>query len=204
MGLVNGSVTYTKFKVEEELPKDFTDSLNTRLSRHAFREIDPKKNPEFSMGWVNAFNPLDTHLKIEKALFGNYLVLGMRIDRKRLPLALLKARLAEAMRALAREKRVRKLSHDDIASLKETISAEMLAGAGATTAVYETAWNYESGVVYFSSASRKATDQFAELFGETFELTLTEQNLVTRSERIIEDIGSDAELETLQPAHFGR
>ncbi|MCX7019875.1 MAG: recombination-associated protein RdgC [bacterium] len=204
MGLINGSVTYTKFRVEEKLPKDFTDSLNTQLARHAFRDIDPKKNPEYSIGWVNAFNPLDTHLKIEKTLFGKYLVLGMRIDRKRLPPALLKARLTNAMRALAREKRVRKLSREDITGLKETLRAEMLASAGALTALFDAAWNYEAGEVYFSSASRKASEDFAELFGQTFELTLTAQNLVARAERIIDDIGSDAELATMQPAHFGR
>lgn len=203
MGLLFGSVTYKKFRVEDELGKDFKETLIRQLPRYAFREIDPQINPEWSIGWVNALDPADSELGLEKALFGKYIILGLRKDHKSVSAALFKARFSQALRAYAREHRGRKFSRQETASLKETVKAKMLAEASPTTSLHEMVWNYETQEVYFSSHASKISSEFADLFQETFGLSLAEQTLVTRAEAFVEAKGLGLELIDLQAANFG-
>lgn len=203
MGLLSGTLTYRKYRITEELPKNFKEALVQNLPRNAFREIHPQTNPEFSFGWINPFDQMDVQLGMEKVLFGKYILLGIRRDRKSVPAALLKAQLSDAIKAQIRERRGRKLSRDEAASLKDTVREKMLAAVSPTTTFFEMVWNYESQEVYFSSQSATACVEFAELFEETFKLPLEEQNLVSRAEAYIYDKGLNVELADLDPANFG-
>jgi hypothetical protein len=64
-------------------------------------------------------------------------------------------------------------------------------------------WNYETGEVFFSAQAAKPAAEFAELFEETFKLSLEEINLVTRTENYIVDKGLGLELIDLEPSNFG-
>lgn len=204
MGLLSGTFTYRKFIVDEELPGDFKEKLVKTLPRHVFREINPKVNPEFSIGWVNAFDPTDHSLNLEKVLFGKYIILGLRKDRKSVPGAILKAEITAAIRAQMRERKGRKLSREEIASLKEMVKEKLLENISPTTALFEAVWNYETREVYFSSTATKPITEFIDLFQETFELTLLEQTLVSRAEDHIESNGLDLLLADLETSQFGR
>ncbi len=202
MGILSGSVTYKKFRVEGKPDRSFQQNLALSLKRHAFREIDPKVNAEQSIGWINPYNPLDANLTVERVLIGSYLILGMRRDRKMISNAILKARLSDAMRAAAREKKLKKLPREQIFAMRETIREQLLASVSPQTALYDMAWNYETGTVYLSTQSRNTCVEFSELFEESFELSLTEMNLVSRTEDALLRLGVDAELSSLEPVHF--
>jgi hypothetical protein len=204
VGLINGSASYRKYLIEAELPGNLKERMARELPRHAFREINPATNPEVSVGWVNAFNPLDTQLTLEKVLLGKYLILAMRKDRKSVPPMLFKARLAEAMRAQNRKRHGRKLSPEEIVELRDTVKQQMLANVSPATTLHEMAWDYESQEVYFSSLAAKANTEFQELFEETFGLPLTEITILSRAEAEIESRGLDLDISTMTPAHFGR
>jgi len=203
LGLLSGTLTYKKYKIPEELPRNFKEALVQNLPRNTFREIHPQTNPEFSIGWINPFDQMDTTLGMEKVLFGKYILLGIRRDRKSVPAALLKAQLSDAIKAQIRERRGRKLSREEAASLKETVREKMLAAVSPTTTFFEMVWNYETQEVYFSSQSTTACIEFSELFEETFKLPLEEQNLVSRTEAYIHDKGLGLELVDVEPGRFG-
>lgn len=203
MALLSGTLTYKKFRITEELPKNFKESLVQNLPRHAFREIAPQRNPEYSIGWINAFDPMDTLLGLDKVLFGKYILLGIRRDKKSLSGPMLKAQLSAAIKAQLRERKGRKLSREESASLRDTIREKMLADISPATAFFEVVWNYETQEVFFSSLAAKACTEFAELFEETFKLPLEEQNLVSMTEAYIEQHGLGLELIDLEPANFG-
>ncbi|MBX7246951.1 MAG: recombination-associated protein RdgC [Candidatus Sumerlaeaceae bacterium] len=195
-------MTYKLFRVDGTLPKNFQETLAQRLPKFAFREINPKVNPEESVGWVNILNPLDAHMTLEKMLYGKHILLGLRRDRKNLSSAIFKARLSEAMKAALRERRGKKMSREESFKVKEMVKEQMLASVSAQTALFEMAWNYESREVYFSSHTQKAAVLFADLFQETFELTLFEANVATRAEHFIEREKLDADLSTLEATAF--
>lgn len=203
MGLIAGNITFRKYRVIDELPRNFKEALVQSLPRYAFRDISPQTNPEQSIGWTNPFDQLDAALSLEKVLFGKYLILGMRKDRKAVQPALFKAKVSEAIKAQMKERRGRKLSREEIAGLKETVKETMLAEATPSTAFYEVVWNYETQEIFFSTQAGKAAEEFADLFEETFKLPLEEQNLVTRAEKYILDRGLDVELIDVEPSNFG-
>jgi DNA recombination-dependent growth factor C len=202
MALIHGSITYTRFRTLEPLPSGFKDLLAERLPKYAFREINPKTNPEFSTGWINAMNPIDTRLTVEKALFGPYLILGVRRDRKSVPAALLRARLSEAVRAAMRERRAKKLGREEVQQLRDTVREQMLATVSPSTSLHEMVWNWEKQAVYYSTRARKAVDEFIDLFSETFDLTLEEVSLVNRIEEHIAMRGLDLDLDQVEASVF--
>lgn len=202
MGLINGGLTYKKYRVADEVPKNFKETVVNQLPKYVFRDINPKTNPEVSVGWVHPFNALDTRLSLEKVLFGKYIILGLRKDKKSIPGLLLKATLTDAARAQMKERHGRKLSREEMASLKEVVKEKLLSSVSPTTALFEAVWNYETQDVYFSSQALKPSIEFAELFEETFGLALEEVNLVQRAEAYIEREGLGIELEQLDAANF--
>ena len=68
MALLSGTITYRKYRILDEVPRDFKERMVQRLPRHCFREINPETNPERSLGWVNPFSPLDAVLNQDRAL----------------------------------------------------------------------------------------------------------------------------------------
>lgn len=204
MGLINGSVTYRRFRVTDTVTKDFREQLTGGMKRYAFRDINPKTNPEMSIGWVNSMDPIDTELTVEKVIFGRHVILGIRRDRKSIPAALLKARVSEAVRATLRERRAKKLSREETVALRETVREAMLAAVSPTTTLFEAVWNYETGDVFLSTQAQKAATEFAELFEATTGLGLSETTLVSRAEAFIESTGMNVELATLDESAFGR
>jgi len=203
MGLFGGSFTFRKFRVIDEIPREFQQNLPTALARFAFRDINPQTNPEYSIGWVPPFDPLDKNLAVEKVVLGKYILLGIRRDKKNVSAPMLKAQTTEALRAKRRERNGRKLSKEETNEVREQVKDALLRSISPVTNFYEMAWNYETSEVYFSSQAAKACGEFSELFEETFKLSLEEINLVTRTEDYITDKGLGLELIDLEPANFG-
>ena len=204
MGLLNGTVTARRYRVTGELPGDFKDTLVRELPRHAFKEINPKINPEMSIGWVNPFDPLDTSLGLEKVLLGKYMLLGVRKDYKSVSGAIFRARLADAMRARSRERHGRRLTPPEISALKDEVKAKILESVSPATTLNEMVWNYETGDVYFSSLSSKASIEFMDLFEECFKLSLLEQTLPVRVEAYIDNAGLNLDLDSIDESAFVR
>ncbi len=198
MGILHGTATYRKFRVTDPLPKSFHEKLVQGLQRYGFREIDPKKNPEQSIGWVNAADPFDADLNLDKILYGDWVLIGLRWDRKSVPALLLKARTAERIRAVLAERRLRKLSREEIAQIRITVKETLLASVAPTTAVYEVLWHLSSGQVYLSTHATRVADNFVDLFEETTGLALEEETIVSRVEDFADRTGHDIDLEDLE------
>lgn len=203
MGLFSGSFTFRKFRVVDDIPGDFQQTLAQNLARYAFREINPQTNPEYSIGWVPPFDPLDGNLAVEKVVLGKYILLGLRRDKKSISAPMLKAQIGEALRAKRQERSGRKLSKEEINEVRELVKDRMIRSVSPVTNFFEMAWNFETGEVYFSSQATKAATEFAELFEETFKLGLEEMNLVARTEDFIFRKGIGLELVDLEATNFG-
>lgn len=203
MGLYSGTFTFRKFRLTDDIPSDFQQNLAKSLARFAFREINPQTNPEFSIGWVLPFDPLDSALPVEKVVLGKYILLGIRRDKKNVSMPMLKAHVTEALRAKRSERGGRKLSKEEINEVRDHAKDKLLNSISPVTNFYEMAWNFETGEVFFSAQAAKPAAEFAELFEETFKLGLEEINLVTRTEDYIVDKGLGLELIDIDVAHFG-
>ena len=203
MSLFSGTFTYRKFRLADDIPSDFQQNLAKSLQRFAFREINPQTNPEYSIGWVQPFEPLESTLPVEKVVLGKYILLGIRRDKKNVSMPMLKAQINDAIRAKRRERSGKKLSKEEINETRDFVKDKLLASISPVTNFYEMMWNYESGEVFFSAQATKPAAEFAELFEETFKLSLEEINLVTRTESYIAHHNLGLELIDIEPTNFG-
>jgi len=155
------------------------------------------------MGWVNIRQVLDTRLTINKVLFNNMIVLGLRVDEIKINQKLFRATLAQEVAKAIRENRGDgKFSREQRLALEEKVRLELLKAQPPTLAVYEIAWNLESGIVVFGSTATKMNVEFSELFSETFNVSIEPQFPFLRAQRWARRQKQEKELLELLPSPF--
>lgn len=171
MGLLTNSASFVRFSVEGEPPADFWNFAAERIKKLAFRDIDDNYE-ERSVGWVSCLNMFDSEFAYTSYAAGDYLVLSLRIDeRKVAPAALKKYTLKEEER-IKRERQIPRLSRDHRNEIKDNMRLMLLKRAVPIPAVYDMAWSLADNTVLFFSTSQKAIGELEEFFKETFDLHL--------------------------------
>lgn len=204
MPFASGSVSCVIYRVTDALPDDFSTSARKGLERYAFRPIRDERGEDRASGWVNPLSLLDPKLEIERLLLGEYLYLGVRIDRKTPNRALLNARVQTTTAERLRETERKRLSADERQAIRAEVRNGLLAETSASTAVYETLWNVEAGWLFFSAASATANGEFLDLFASTFGLDIIPMLPYTYADTWASEHHLTGALESLEPAAFHR
>lgn len=170
MGILANSVSISHFAVRGEHPDgDFFAWAGECLGRHGFTSIE-EGCEELSLGWVN----LDDH---RSSGFGfpcdyrrdHYLAFTLRRDQRRLPAAVVKAHLAEAMSAfLSANPTFHRVPKQKREELKESVRLALFSRTLPVPATFDVLWDTRNGQVTFTSQSPKAIEIFEELFKKTF------------------------------------
>lgn len=172
MGLFRGSVTLTRYQVVGNLPSSLADFLDQRIRRFAFRSIEDGTE-ELAVGWVSVHDYLDTEFAYGGYHLDPYIVLGMRIDRRRLPAALVKKyHRLEIQKALASLPPGEKLGRSRREELKEKTRLDLLRRLPPATQAVDVCWDTNRRRLWLGSATGSVRELFEELFQRTFELTL--------------------------------
>ncbi|MCA9644464.1 MAG: hypothetical protein KC492_27415, partial [Myxococcales bacterium] len=106
-------------------------------------------------GWCVIDRVFDLEFDHEKVFYNSYLNIGMRVDRWRVPPALLKAQLQEAEEELKAKKGLNKLGRAQKADLKQRITIRLRKRTLPVMRAYDVSWNLDTGVVLFWSNSRR-------------------------------------------------
>jgi DNA recombination-dependent growth factor C len=171
MGLNKGSVTCTRYKVGGRLPEGFKDFLDQAIRSNLFLEIDDTAD-EQSVGWVSPYDFLDTKLEYAAYALDPYVALGLRVDRRRVPGAILnkywrlemdKAKAMRDGRALARHERE---------ELKEKAHLRLMTRIPPATSFSEMCWDTARGEVILYAAAKSTREIFEDLFHRSFDLNL--------------------------------
>lgn len=174
MGVLNGSITYTLFYVDGELPDRYEEEYLEKIQEFAFQPLLPESEDDVSMGWVRVDNMLNWSLDRDSVFRADHLLLSMRSDKWALPGALLRASIAEREEHFATERGRTKLSRAEKDTIRETVRREfkgqMLPSAGSV----DMAWDLKNGVLRLWSQSGRVKEVFLELFESTFGLRLHE------------------------------
>lgn len=202
MPLLSGTLTARFWRVEETVPPNFRDSVERNLQRHAFRPIDLDKGELSSMGWVNIRQMLDTRLTLEKTMFGEWVALGLRVDRLAINQKLFRAELAQQIGKALREKEGGKLSKEERLVLEDKVKMDLLKRTQPGVNVYDMAWNIVSGQVVFGASGEKINNIFADLFAETFQVSVEPQLPFFRARDWAARQKLETELLELLPAPF--
>ncbi|MCI5119746.1 MAG: DNA recombination-dependent growth factor C [Candidatus Electrothrix sp. AUS4] len=198
MGLLSGTASFTRFAVEGEVPEHFWDFVAQRVAEHSFQDIDDTID-EYSIGWVSVADMFDSEFAFSSYAAGDYVILSMRIDERKVAPAVLKKFIAKEESRIRQEKGLRRLSRSVRLEIKERIRAELVRKSPPIPAVYELCWNLSSNTLLFFSNSRKAIALLEDLFKETFDLSLLMQIPWTTALRQVDQETAD-KLANLQPA----
>jgi hypothetical protein len=174
MGLLSSSATFVRFAVEGEMPENIWEYAAERISANAFKDIDDNYE-EYSIGWVSVMNMFDSQFAFASHAVGDYIVLSMRIDERKVPGAVLKKYCMKEEERVRKERQVPKLSRGHRLEIKENIKLMLTKKADPIPAVYDLCWNLAGNTVLFFSTSGKVHLALEDLFKETFGLHLVLQ-----------------------------
>ncbi len=173
-GVLKGSITFLKFKVEGELPDDVRQKYMARIRTRAFRPLTPEDEDDVSVGWVPIERPFDDEVvfRTDGVFFGEYLNLGLRLDRWKFPAPLVKARMAAAERAWKQKTGKERISKAEKTELRDLVMRKLRREGVPVTTGFDFSWNMTTGELRFFGRSKNVVEHFYELFEKTFSLRL--------------------------------
>ncbi|MBM9537278.1 recombination-associated protein RdgC [Desulfobulbus alkaliphilus] len=171
MGLLTGSASIIRFSVVGDLPESFWDFAEERIAVHRFKDIDDTLD-EFSIGWVSVADMFDTDFAYSSYAAGDYVVLTMRVDERKVSPSVLKKYVTKEEERIKREKQIPRLSRAARLEIKERIHAELIRKSLPVPSTYDLCWNLTDNTLLFFSTSKKAMALLEDLFKETFNLSL--------------------------------
>ena len=172
MGLMKGTLTFSRYRLREPLPGNFQEFIHRQIKRFAFRELS-MGSEEKSSGWTSLDNILDTQFEYANYAVGDYLTFSFRLDRKKVPPSLMKIKYLEAEKKALGAKTKKFLSKGEKEELKERIHLELLSKTYPVPSFFDVCWSLSGGWVIFGSLSPKAAEEFEKLFKKSFNLTLS-------------------------------
>jgi DNA recombination-dependent growth factor C len=200
MGLLASSATFVRYSVEGDLPNNFWDFAAEQIAARSFRDIDDNYE-EISIGWVSVLNMFDAEFSYASYAAGDYIVLTLRIDERKVsPKALKKFCLKEEER-IKKERQVPKLSRNQKLEIKENVKLMLTKKAVPVPATYDLCWNLGENTLFFFSTNQKAQEILADFFKETFGLNLMLQVPYLIAEHLL-DPDAQLSLAEIRPAIF--
>lgn len=200
MGFLKGTASFVRFVVEGELPTSPMDFIAGRVSSFSFRDIDDSYD-EYSIGWVSVMNMFDSAFNYSSHLCGDYVVLSLRIDERKVSSAILKKLTQKEEERVKREKQIPKIGRSMKIEIRERIRTEQMRKAIPLPSVYDVCWNLADSTLFFFSTNKKAQSVLEDFFKESFGLLLRQQMPYTIAEQLLTGRLSE-KLPSISPAIF--
>jgi len=174
MGLISGSASFIRFEVEGELPENGWDFIADRVTAFSFVDIDDGYD-EYSIGWVSILNMFDSSFRYGSYSAGDYVVLALRIDERKVSPAIVKKCVAKEEERVKQEREIPKIPRSMRVEIKERIQTELMRKSVPVPVVYDLYWNLTDGIVTFFTTNKKAHIVLEDFFKESFDLLLKQQ-----------------------------
>jgi DNA recombination-dependent growth factor C len=199
-GLLSNTASLVRYAIEGEPPANFWDFAADRIRQYSFRDIDDTFD-ERSIGWVSVLNIFDSQFAYASYAAGDYIMLSMRIDERKVAPAILKKFCLKEEERVKKERQLPRLSKRQRQEIKENVHLMLLKKAMPGSAVYDLAWNLAESTVLFFSTNKKAQETLEEFFKETFDLRLVLQIPYLTAAHLL-DREEQENLEQLHPEIF--
>jgi len=171
MGLMSRTATFVRYSVEGQLPENFWDFAAERIAGFSFQDIDDTVD-EYSIGWVSVDNMFDSSFAHATYSVGDYIVLSLRIDERKVSKALLNKFSLKEEERLKKEKQIPRLNRSQRLQIREDVSLRLAKKALPLPSVYDLAWNLADSTLLFFSTSAKAQSILEDFFKECFGLSI--------------------------------
>jgi len=138
MGFLKGTASFVRFRVEGELPPSL-DFVAERVSSFSFRDIDDSYD-EYSIGWVSVANMFDSAFNYSSHLCGDYVVLSLRIDERKVSSAILQETHPKEEERVKEKSQIPKIGRSMKVEIRERIRTEQMRKAIPLPSVYDVCW----------------------------------------------------------------
>ncbi len=186
MSFLAGSASFVRFSIEGELPENPLDFISDRIKSFVFEDIDDNFE-EYSIGWVSVLSMFDSAFDYGTHLYGDYVVLSLRVDERKVSPSILKKFTQKEEERIKKEKQVPKLSRTLKLEIKERIRTELTRKAMPVPAVYDLVWSLSESSLYFFSTNKKAHMLLEDFFKDCFGLLLMLQIPYTTAVQLLSD-----------------
>lgn len=201
MGFLKGSASFVRFRVEGDLPNSPLEFIADRVTSFSFRDIDDTYD-EYSIGWVSVVNMFDARFSYASHLCGDYVILSLRLDERKVSPAILKKLVQKEEERVKKEKQIPKIGRSQKVEIKERIHTELMRKAVPLPSVYDLCWNLSDSTLLFFSTNKKAQAVLEDHFKESFGLLLRQQiPYIIGEQFLLGDQGSES-LASISPALF--
>lgn len=200
MGFISGSASFVRFGVEGELPDNSLEFIADRIASFSFRDIDDDID-EYSVGWVSVLNMFDSGFEYASFLNGDYIVLSLRIDERKVSPAILKKFIQKEEERVKKEKQLPSLGRSVKVEIKERVKAELTRKAIPMPAVYDLCWNLSEQTVIFFTTNKKAHVVLEDFFNDCFGCLLVQQIPYVTAEHLLNADDSE-QLAKISPEIF--
>lgn len=183
MSARRGSLTLTRLFVKGSPPRDFRHKYLQSIRLRVFQPLKPEEGNIESSGWCVMERPFDLEFDAGKVYENSYVMLGLRIDRYRIPGSLIRAQMADEEQKLLSKSGKNRLSRSERLELRDKIVMKLRKRFTPSTRALDMVWNVDEGVVLFFTHSRRVIADFSALFEKTFGLQLDEDSPYLAAER---------------------
>jgi recombination associated protein RdgC len=174
VGLLKGSLSYTKFFVQGEVPDNFRDRFLEAIQLRAFTPLTPEEEAEERVGWCPFDEPYapESGFDYNNVFFNQYLNLAFRHDRWRFPGPVFRALFDKMAKAHLEKQGRKKLAKREKEELKVLVGRKLRKQFSPAVQVVELSWDMNTGVCRFGHQSPKVHEHLHELFEKTFGLKI--------------------------------
>lgn len=198
MSLLQGGMSLTRFLVLGPVPEE--DALAEGLEADCFRPFQDGLEEERS-GWCDWRNLLITPPDPNWVSQDRYAVFGLRLDKRSVPPALLKAHVDLRLQQLMKEKDLAFVGKEARISIQDEVKAELLKKVLPTPKVVEVAWDLKGGVLLTTATSSKMQGAITALFIKSFGCELQPLAPLNLAGRIAPEVSVEGLL-ALDPMNF--
>ncbi len=203
MGAFDGQLTYARFQVQGEPPKGFREAYLKAVQLRAFAPLQPEQPEQESVGWCVAGRVFELSFDYDALYYGDELALGLRVDRWRIPSAVLRAHLAEERLSQLSKRGVERLSRAQQEELKLRVLTRLRKRSLPSMKLMDLVWDLRTGTLRFWSHSTRMQELLRERFEQTFDFELVADSPWTLAEPALDARGLEA-LTQLSPLSLGR
>lgn len=207
MGFVSGPVSFQRFVTTSSIPTEISEEFVAAVGGRAFGRTAATADG-LEVGWVGPRHLFETDISAQHIAFGRFALLGLRIDRAKVPANVLKSyiRMEEdvALETSGREflSKAEKRRARDAALARA--DQELRSGAFRRMNSYPVLIDLEYGVVYCGALGAAVGDRLMQLFSDTFGAGLEPATPERVAARLLTARKNARALETLTPFRLGR
>ena len=171
MGILSSTVSVTRYRVNGDMGDSPIERVENGLKKFTIQDID-KEPSEIASGWTSLFDPYTPDFNGSSFLVASYFVFSLRIDKKSVPVKVLKKQYAIEEKKRLVESGREFLSKNEKKQLKEEIKNFLLTRMPPVPHVFDLIWDYEKSLLCFYSTQKAANEEIESLFLKSFNISL--------------------------------